>query len=208
MRHLCSARMLANPEEREQLPTGGERCRIEITDYSQHGLSLDRATGVELDERVTVELASGRRLPMRVAWVKGTAAGVRFVGPIMSEHGVMRWLDEAVKVQKRRRRRDLACRRTAPTHRLVDDGSFPSCARASDRACRRLFLANRNDFQVAAFGRNTINPGRRRPRLPQEIATRLGHVMPRSLRTRRGMRGKMQLASVEFQGSSTAPGGR
>ena len=80
----------------------GGRCRIEITDYSQHGLSFDRATGVELDERVTVELRSGRRLPMRVAWVKGTTAGVRFLGPIMSEHAVMRWLDEAVKMQKRR----------------------------------------------------------------------------------------------------------
>jgi hypothetical protein len=80
----------------------GGRCRIEITDYSQHGLSLDRATGVELDERVTVELQSGRRLPMRVAWVRGTAAGVRFLGPIVSEHAVMRWLDEAVKMKHRR----------------------------------------------------------------------------------------------------------
>jgi hypothetical protein len=81
----------------------GGRCRIEITDYSQHGLSLDRATGLEIDERVTVELQSGRRLPMRVAWVEGTAAGVRFLGPIMSEHAVLRWLDEAVKTQKHRR---------------------------------------------------------------------------------------------------------
>jgi hypothetical protein len=81
----------------------GGRCRIEITHYSQHGLSLDRATGVELDERVTVELGSGRRLPMRVAWVKGTTAGVRFLGPIVSERAVMRWLDEAVKMQKHRR---------------------------------------------------------------------------------------------------------
>jgi hypothetical protein len=79
------------------------RCRIEITDYSQHGLNLDRATGIDLDERVTVELQSGRRLPMRVAWVKGTTAGVRFLGPIMSEHAVTRWLDEAVKMQKGRR---------------------------------------------------------------------------------------------------------
>ena len=77
----------------------GGRCRIEITHYSQHGLSFDRATGVELDERVTVELGSGRRLPMRVAWVKGTAAGVRFLGPIVSERAVTRWLDEAVKMQ-------------------------------------------------------------------------------------------------------------
>jgi hypothetical protein len=81
----------------------GGRCRIEITHYSQHGLSLDRATGLEIDERVTVELQSGRRLPMRVAWVEGTAAGVRFLGPIMSEHAVLRWLAEAVKTQKHRR---------------------------------------------------------------------------------------------------------
>jgi hypothetical protein len=73
------------------------RRRILITDYSEYGLSLDRTAAVELDERVTVELRSGERLPMRVAWVRGAEAGLRFLGPIVPGHPVMRLLDEAAK---------------------------------------------------------------------------------------------------------------
>jgi hypothetical protein len=73
------------------------RRRVLITDYSQYGLSLLRVAGVELDERVTVELRSGDRLPMRVVWVKGAEAGVRFLGPIVPGHPVMRLLDEAAR---------------------------------------------------------------------------------------------------------------
>ena len=73
------------------------RRRALITDYSQYGLSLYRAPGVELDARVTVELPSGERLPMRVAWVRGSEAGVRFLGPLVPGHPVMRLLDEAAK---------------------------------------------------------------------------------------------------------------
>jgi hypothetical protein len=73
------------------------RRRVLITDYSQYGLSLGRVAGVELDERVTVELRSGDRLPMRVVWVRGAEAGVRFLGPIVSGHPLMRLLDEAAK---------------------------------------------------------------------------------------------------------------
>jgi hypothetical protein len=68
-----------------------------ITDYSRYGLSLARAAGVELDERVTIELQSGERLPMRVVWVKGSEAGLNFLGPIASGHPVMHVLDEAAK---------------------------------------------------------------------------------------------------------------
>jgi PilZ domain len=71
------------------------RRRVLITDYSQYGLSLARVAGVELDGRVTVELRSGDRLPMRVVWVRGAEAGVRFLGPIVAGHPVMRLLDEA-----------------------------------------------------------------------------------------------------------------
>jgi hypothetical protein len=53
--------------------------------------------GVELDERVTVELRSGERLPMRVVWVRGSEAGVRFLGPVVLGHPVMRFLGEATK---------------------------------------------------------------------------------------------------------------
>jgi hypothetical protein len=73
------------------------RRRILITAYSQHGLSLGRVAGVELDERVTVELRSGERLPMRVVWVRAGEAGVRFLGPIVLGYPVMRLLDEAAK---------------------------------------------------------------------------------------------------------------
>jgi hypothetical protein len=77
------------------------RRRILITDYSQYGLSLCRVAGVELDERVTVELRSGERLPMRVAWVRGGEAGVRFLGPIAPGHQITDLLGEAAKKHER-----------------------------------------------------------------------------------------------------------
>ena len=85
------------------LRAGGRRRSIEITNYSVYGLTLDRAAGIELDERVTIELRSGQRLPMRVVWVQGGEAGVRFLGAIAPEHTVMRLLDEAARQYKLRR---------------------------------------------------------------------------------------------------------
>ena len=77
--------------------------RVEVINYSHHGLGLERASGIELQERVTVELPSGLRLPMMVLWVKGGRAGLRFLGPIEPGHLVMRSLDEAARKYKRRR---------------------------------------------------------------------------------------------------------
>jgi hypothetical protein len=85
------------------LRAGGRRRSIEITNYSVEGLSVDRAAGIELDERVTIELRSGERLPMRVVWIKGGEAGVRFLAAIAREHTVMRSLDKAAKNYKLRR---------------------------------------------------------------------------------------------------------
>jgi hypothetical protein len=105
------------PEPRQPRPTlrisavlhaRGIRWRIEITDYSPHGLSLRRALGLELDERVTVELQSGQRLPLRVTWTKGDQADVRFLGPIARGHTVMRWLDEAARRYERRHKSSSA----------------------------------------------------------------------------------------------------
>jgi hypothetical protein len=84
------------------LRAGGRRRSIEITDYSVDGLSLDRAAGIELDQRVTIELRSGERLPMRVVWIKGGEAGVRFLAAIAREHTVMRSLDRAARNYKLR----------------------------------------------------------------------------------------------------------
>ena len=81
----------------------GTRRRVEIIDYSQHGLGLEGASGIELQERVTVELRSGLRLPMTVLWVKATSTGLRFLGPIAPGHTVMCSLDEAARNYKRRR---------------------------------------------------------------------------------------------------------
>src|SRR4029077_6611389 len=84
------------------LDAGGKRSLIDITGYSQHGLSLDRAAGVEPDERVTVELLSGLRLPMRVVWMRDGEAGLRFIGPIAPGQTVMRLLDQAARNYKLR----------------------------------------------------------------------------------------------------------
>jgi hypothetical protein len=73
------------------------RHRILITAYSALGLVLDRTPGLELDERVTVELRSGDRLPTRVVWVRREKAGVRFLGSIAQGHPVPQLLEEAAK---------------------------------------------------------------------------------------------------------------
>jgi hypothetical protein len=79
------------------LEAGGRRRRILITEYSPLGLTLDRTAGIELDERVTVELRWGQRLPVRVVWVRGEKAGVRFLGPIVPGHPVLQLLELAAK---------------------------------------------------------------------------------------------------------------
>ena len=53
-----------------------------------HGLGLEGELSIELQERVTVELPSGLRLPMLVLWVKANSAGLRFLGPIAHGHAV------------------------------------------------------------------------------------------------------------------------
>jgi hypothetical protein len=78
----------------------GTRRRVEIIDYSQHGVRVERASGIELEERVTVELPSGLRVPMMVLWVEASSAGLRFLGPIAHGHTVMRSLDEAARRYK------------------------------------------------------------------------------------------------------------
>jgi hypothetical protein len=87
---------------RALLDAGGERRVIEITHYSQYGLRLHRVAGIGPDARVIVELRSGHRLPMRVAWVRDGNASLRFVGPIAPGHTVMRLLDQAARNYKLR----------------------------------------------------------------------------------------------------------
>jgi hypothetical protein len=70
---------------------------VEIIDYSPRGLELERAPGIEPQECVTVELPWGLRLPMRVLWVEGGKARLRFLGPIAPGHPVMRSLDQAAR---------------------------------------------------------------------------------------------------------------
>jgi hypothetical protein len=82
---------------RALLEAGGKRRLVEITNYSPHGVNLDGAAAIEPDERVTVELLSGQRLPMRVIWVIDGSANLRFLGPIASGHPVMRLLDQAAR---------------------------------------------------------------------------------------------------------------
>jgi PilZ domain-containing protein len=76
--------------------------RVEIIDYSPHGLGLERVSGIQPQERLTVELPSGLRLPMMVLWLEDGRAGLRFLGPIAPGHTVMRLLEEAARSYKRR----------------------------------------------------------------------------------------------------------
>ena len=79
------------------------RQRILITTYPALGLTLDRTAGLELYERVTVELRSGDRLPTRVVWVRRAKARVRFLGSIPQGHPVPRLLEEAATRHQSRR---------------------------------------------------------------------------------------------------------
>jgi hypothetical protein len=81
---------------------GGDH-RVEIIEYSPRGLGLERASGIEPQECVTMELPWGLRLPMRVLWVEGGKAGLRFLGPIAQGHTVMRLLEQAAERYKRSR---------------------------------------------------------------------------------------------------------
>jgi hypothetical protein len=73
------------------------RQRVLIIECSHLGLILDRTSSLKLNEPITVELRSGQRLPMRVIWVRGSQAGVRFLGPIAPEHPVLQLLEAAAK---------------------------------------------------------------------------------------------------------------
>jgi hypothetical protein len=73
---------------------GAREQRIQIVEYSSHGLRLKHASGIEPDDHVTIKLGSGLRLPMRVVWVSGSSAAVRFLALIEPDHAVMRELDE------------------------------------------------------------------------------------------------------------------
>ena len=77
------------------LHVSGERFCIEITDYSRHRLEVGQVRAIRPDQRVTVELSSGTRLPVVVEWVEGSSASLCFVGPIAPGHPVMRELIEA-----------------------------------------------------------------------------------------------------------------
>jgi hypothetical protein len=93
----AGARMARHPipaASAHQCVLGG-RHRALITAYSALGLILDRAPGLELGERVTVELRSGDRLPTRVVWVRRAKARVRFLGSIAQGHPVPQLLEEA-----------------------------------------------------------------------------------------------------------------
>jgi hypothetical protein len=83
---------------------GARRQRVLILDYSPHGLQLEHSSGIALDDHVTVELGSGLRIPMRVAWVSGSSVALRFLGQIEPGHTAMHALDEAVRAMRARRR--------------------------------------------------------------------------------------------------------
>src|SRR5215510_14652377 len=78
----------------------GKRRRIKISDRTPRGLRVEQSTGIWPGERVTVELRCGMRLPMIVAWVKGTSAGLRFLGPVAPGHPVLGALQEAASESK------------------------------------------------------------------------------------------------------------
>jgi hypothetical protein len=60
-------------------------------------LGLEGASGIEPEERVTVELPWGSRPSMMLLWVEKDRAGLRFLGPNASGHSVMRLLDQAAR---------------------------------------------------------------------------------------------------------------
>ena len=68
------ARMLVNMDA--AVRSQGVSRGVRVIDISRSGVGLDRADGLQVDEIVMITLAIGRRLVGKVAWVKGTRAGV------------------------------------------------------------------------------------------------------------------------------------
>ena len=79
----------------------GRASSVTIRDYSLRGLRLEGARGFAPSERVTVELLTGHRLPVVVAWLHGTDVGVRFVGPIAPGNPALQALEAAADTHKR-----------------------------------------------------------------------------------------------------------
>jgi hypothetical protein len=79
------------------LYAGAEPRFIEIKHYTRDGLTFNCARCIDPGKRVTIELLSGQRLPVRVVWVKDGEVDVRFLSPLASGHTVMRWLREAAR---------------------------------------------------------------------------------------------------------------
>lgn len=75
----------------------GRRHRVTILDYSRGGLKIEGTVRVMEGERVTVELMSGDRLPLLVAWALGSHIGLQFIGPISPGNLAMVALDRAAE---------------------------------------------------------------------------------------------------------------
>jgi hypothetical protein len=85
------------------LLVGHGLCRsVTILDYSTSGLRLVDIFAIGVGERVTIELLTGHRLPVVVAWAVGSQIGVRFVGPIVPGHPALLVLDAAAERYKQR----------------------------------------------------------------------------------------------------------
>jgi PilZ domain len=76
----------------------GQTCRLllrntilsaQVKDISEGGLGLQRVPFLGLDDRVMVELASGRQFVGTVAWCSGEAAGVRFLQPLLADDPIL-----------------------------------------------------------------------------------------------------------------------
>jgi hypothetical protein len=78
-------------------------CRgVTILDYSTSGLRLADTFALAVGERVTVELLTGHRLPVVVAWAVGSQMEVRFVGQIVPGHPALLPLDAAAERYRQR----------------------------------------------------------------------------------------------------------
>jgi hypothetical protein len=77
-------------------------CRsVTIVDYTPLGLRLKGTFGIAAGDRITVELLTGDRLPLVVAWAMGSEVGAEFVGPTRSEHPAIVALEDAVQRYQR-----------------------------------------------------------------------------------------------------------
>ena len=75
----------------------GRRHDVTIVDCSRGGLRLESAMRMAAGDRVTVELLSGDRLPVIVAWASGRHIGTQFIGPISPGNPAMTTLDLAAE---------------------------------------------------------------------------------------------------------------